>query len=126
MRGAATFLMDSRIARTYSLVIMLRLLTRFLGLLLLAGGFIALIVDGTRSIAGGQLLVTTLRRGLSESLPGLYQSMSTGIAQKSAFLWDPVTTSLLLLPVSVTLGSLGALCIIFSHRQEEAGRYWRR
>lgn len=117
--------MDRRAPRTYSLR-MLRLITRFLGLLLLAGGFIALIVDGTRSIAGGQLLVTTLRRGLSETLPGFYQSLSTGIAEKSAFLWDPVTTSLLLLPVSVALGGLGALCIIYSHRQEDAGRYWRR
>lgn len=105
---------------------MLRLFTRFLGLLLLAGGFIALIVDGTRSIAGGQLLVTTLRRGLSESLPGVYQSLSAGIAGKSAFLWDPVTTSLLLVPVSVALGGLGALCIIYSHRQDDAARSWRR
>jgi hypothetical protein len=99
---------------------------RFIGLLLLAGGFIALIVDGTRSIAGGQLLVTTLRRGLSETVPGVYQSLSTSIAEKSAFLWDPVATSLLIIPVSVALGGLGALCIVFSHRHDDTGRYWRR
>ena len=39
---------------------MLRLLTRFLAQLLLAGGFIALVVDGTRSIAGGRLAVTSV------------------------------------------------------------------
>lgn len=105
---------------------MLRLSTRFLGLLLLAGGFIALIVDGTRSIAGGQLLVTTLRKGLSEGMPALYRALETEISAKSAFLWDTVMSAALLAPVSVALGGLGALLIVFSHKQEAAHRYWRR
>lgn len=105
---------------------MLRLLTRFLGLLLLAGGFIALIVDGTRSIAGGQLLVTTLRKGISDALPALYQSLQAETAAKSAFLSDTVMSPLLLLPVSLALGGLGALLIVFSHKREETARYWRR
>jgi hypothetical protein len=105
---------------------MLRLLTRFLGLLLLAGGFIALIVDGTRSIAGGELLVTTLRRGLSEAMPALYRALERDIAAKSAFLWDTVISTAMLAPISVALGGLGALLIVFSHKQENAGRSWRR
>lgn len=105
---------------------MLRLLTRFLGLLLLAVGFMALIVDGTRSIAGGGLIVTTLRRGASETFPGFYQSLQASVEAKSAFLWDPVLTTLALLPVSVALGGLGALLIVFSHKQEATNRYWRR
>lgn len=104
---------------------MLRLLTRFIGLLLLAGGFIALIVDGTRSIAGGQLLVTTLRRGLAETLPALYRTLQGDIEAKSAFLWDMAMSTLMALPVSLTLGGLGALLIVFSHKRE-ADRYWRR
>ncbi|MGJ0508278.1 MAG: hypothetical protein ACR652_14400 [Methylocystis sp.] len=103
---------------------MLRLLTRFLGLLLLAGGFIALIVDGTRSIAGGQLLVTTLRRGLSETTPALYKALEADAGAKSAYLLDAVSM-LMALPISLTLGTLGALLIVFSHKQE-ADRYWRR
>jgi hypothetical protein len=105
---------------------MLRLLTRFLGFLLLAVGFMALIVDGTRSIAGGGLMVTTLRRGASESLPGLYHGLEASVTAKSAFLWDPVLTMLMTLPVSLALGGLGALLIIFSHKQEATNRYWRR
>jgi hypothetical protein len=105
---------------------MLRLLTRFLGQLLLAGGFIALIVDGTRSIAGGYLLVTSLGKGLSETFPALYQSLQKGIEANSAFLWDPVLATLLLLPVSMALGGLGALLIVFSHKQAATNRYWRR
>jgi hypothetical protein len=105
---------------------MLRLLTRFLGLLLLAGGFIALIVDGTRSIAGGSLLVTSLRKGVSEGFPALYQTLQAGVEAKSALLWDPVLTTLMALPVSVALGGLGALLIVFSHKQEATNYYWRR
>ncbi len=105
---------------------MLRLLTRLIGLLFLAGGFIALIIDGTRSIAGGSLFVTTLRRGLAEVFPALYNGVQASIAAKSAFLWDPVMTTLMLAPVSVALGGLGALLIVFSHRQESQDRYWRR
>lgn len=105
---------------------MLRLVTRFLGLLLLAGGFIALIVDGTRSIAGGTLLVTSLRSGLSDSFPAFYRSLESSVQAKSASLWDPVATTLLLLPVSVALGGLGAFLIVFSHRREASNRYWRR
>jgi hypothetical protein len=104
---------------------MLRLLTRFLGLLLLAGGFIALIVDGTRSIAGGQLMVTTLRKGAADAFPALYGAVQAGVAAKSAFLWDPVLSTLLLLPASIAFGGLGALFIVLSHKQE-APRYWRR
>ncbi len=105
---------------------MLRLLTRFLGLLLLAIGFMALIVDGTRSIAGGGLAVTTLRKGAAETFPAFYRAMQTNLEAKSAFLWDPGLTTLMLLPVSVALGGLGALMIILSHKREATNRYWRR
>jgi hypothetical protein len=104
---------------------MLRLLTRFLGLLLLAGGFIALIVDGTRSIAAGRLMVATLGKGASDSLPALYGALQSGVEAKSAFLWNPVMTTLLMLPASVAFGGLGALLIVLSHKQEPT-RYWRR
>jgi hypothetical protein len=105
---------------------MLRLLTRFLGLLFLAGGFIALIVDGTRSIAGGQLLVTTLRKGVAETAPSLYRTLQPAAEANSAGLLDSLLSVLLLLPVSVAFGGLGALLIVFSHKQEAASRYWRR
>ncbi|MGE5370161.1 MAG: hypothetical protein ACM3PD_11280 [Chloroflexota bacterium] len=116
-------IVDRRRAPPYGLQSMLRLLTRFLGLLLLAGGFIALIVDGTRSIAGGELLVTTLRRGLSEATPALYNSLVSEMAAKSAL--DMAMAPLMTLPISLSLGALGALLIVFSHKRE-ADRYWRR
>jgi hypothetical protein len=99
---------------------MFRLSIRFLGLLLLAGGFVSLIVDGTRSLAGGRLFVTTLRKGATDHFPAALQSIQTSVEQNvPAFLWDPIISTLLLLPVSVGFGALGALLIVLSHKQRE-------
>ena len=40
---------------------MIRFLLRFIGLICLAGGFILLIYDGTKSIAGNKLFLTDVR-----------------------------------------------------------------
>ena len=106
--------------------VMLKILARLAGLLLLAGGFIALVVDGTRSIAGGRLAVASLHRGLSELDPALFESLRTGLAQKSEWLWDPLATNLLALPVSLVFLGLGGLLILLSARRETQRRYWRR
>jgi len=105
---------------------MLRLLTRLIGLLLLAGGFIALIVDGTRSIAAGSLMVTSISRGTASVFPGLYQSMQASVEHVSAYLWDPVLTTLMTAPVSVAFGGVGALLILLSHRRQTPLYYARR
>ncbi len=105
---------------------MLRILARFIGLLLLAGGFIAMIVDGTRSIAGGELAITTLRRGAIELFPTLYENFQNSVMQKSAFLWDPILTTLMIFPVSLTFGLLGAALIVFGAKRETQMRYWRQ
>jgi hypothetical protein len=106
---------------------MLRFLIRVLGLLLLAGGFVALIVDGTRSLAGGRLLVTTLRKGAAELFPLAYQALQSAVEQHlSAFLWDPVIATLLLTPISLAFGGVGALLIVLSHKQHEAIGYSSR
>ncbi len=105
---------------------MLRLLTRLIGLLLLAGGFIALIVDGTRSIAAGRVMVTSISRGTSAVFPSLYQSLQSSVENVSAFLWDPVLTTLMLAPVSVAFGGVGALLILLSHRRSAPLYYARR
>ncbi len=112
---------------SFSMVpVMLKILARLAGLLLLAGGFIALVVDGTRSIAGGRLAVASLHRGLSELDPALFESLRTGLAQKSEWLWDPLATNLLALPVSLVFLGLGGLLILLSARRETQRRYWRR
>jgi hypothetical protein len=98
---------------------MLRILIRFLGLLLLAGGFIALIVDGTRSLAGGRLLVTTLDNAATDLFPAALKGLQTAVEQGLApFVWDPLLATLMMAPVSVAFGWLGALFIVLSHKHQ--------
>ncbi len=105
---------------------MLRIFIRFIGLLLLAGGFVALIVDGTRSLAGGDLFVTTLSRGARDLFPAGLSALQRSVEHVSAFLWDPVIATLLHAPVSVAFGGLGALLILLSQRRRETVGYYTR
>jgi hypothetical protein len=93
---------------------MLRLLIRFAGLLLLAGGFAALIVDGTRSLAGGDLRVVPLGAAAVELFPA---QMRAWQAAADGQLWRPVLSALLLAPLSLTLTGLGALLIAASRKR---------
>jgi hypothetical protein len=98
---------------------MLRLLCRLLGVLLLAGGFVALVVDGTRSIAGGGLYLTTLSAALQGFAPLLYRGLQSAVlAHLPDFVWDPLLAKLMLAPVSLVLGGVGALCVALSHKPQ--------
>ncbi|MBM3641918.1 MAG: hypothetical protein FJX15_11390, partial [Alphaproteobacteria bacterium] len=85
-----------------------------------------LIVDGTRSIAAGRVMVTSVNRGTASVFPGLYQSMQASVEHVSGFLWDPVLTTLMTAPVSVAFGAVGALLILLSHRRQAPLYYARR
>ncbi|ATQ68726.1 MULTISPECIES: hypothetical protein [Methylosinus] len=93
---------------------MLRLLIRFAGLLLLAGGFAALIVDGTRSLAGGDLRIVPLGVATIELFP-LQTKAWQAAAERS--LWGPLFELLLRAPLSLTLTGLGALLIAASRKR---------
>jgi hypothetical protein len=96
---------------------MLRLLIRFMGLALLAGGFVALVIDGTRSLAGGGLYVTTLGSALQEIRPVAIQALRAAVLSRlPTFVWDPLLVIALMTPVGVALCGLGAAFIVFSHK----------
>jgi len=97
---------------------MLRILTRLLGLLLVVLAFAALVVDGTRSVAGGGLYFTSLGRALAALAPGGPAAIDAFGARSSGFLWDPAVSALLLAPASLALGALGAAAIVLSHRDD--------
>jgi hypothetical protein len=93
---------------------MLRLLIRFAGLILLAGGFAALIVDGTRSLAGGDLRVIPLGIAAVDLFPA---QMTAWQAAAERQLWGPAGALLLRAPLSLTLTGLGALLIATSRKR---------
>ena len=103
-------------------IAMLRLLIRFLGLILLAGGFAALIVDGARSLAGDGLHVTALSEGAADLFPAQMKAFRIALEKGPQF-WSPVVFTLLLAPLSLTLTALGGLLIALSRKRRRAIDY---
>lgn len=96
---------------------MLRFIFRILGLFLLAGAFAALVIDGTRSIAGGGLLLTPLGKTISWFAPDALKNPQALLEGRIPFLWDPVMVRLLLLPTWLVVGSLGTLIMALTRKR---------
>lgn len=86
---------------------MLRFLFRTLGLILLACAFAAAIVDGTRSIASGSLVFTTLGQAMELYLPSQLASLQAAAERVHPWLRDPGVTLFLMLPLWLIAGALG-------------------
>ena len=87
---------------------MFRFLARLLGFLLMAGGFVALVYDGARSIANNGLRVTTLSEllfTLFKDRAGVLQASIEGVAP---WLWNALVLPLTLAPASLIGLGLGA------------------
>ena len=99
---------------------MFRVLFRITGILALAGAFVALVVDGTRSIAAGQISMARLGDPLQQALGPKFANLQPLIERNiSPLLWDPVLVRLLLVPTWVALMLLGCL-LILATRQRRA------
>jgi hypothetical protein len=106
---------------------MFRLTLRFLGLLLLAAAFAALVVDGTRSVAGGALSLATFEQTMLWLLPNKFPLLKAA-AQHGlpSFLWDPVMVDVLKMPTWVVIGATGVLLMLVSQKQRPKIGYANR
>jgi len=85
-----------------------RLLIRWLGYLLVAAGFVALVLDGARAIANGHLRFTTLGDVLAALLHDGYRSLGSMIASNlHPVLWDPILLSVMPVPAALLALALG-------------------
>jgi hypothetical protein len=105
---------------------MIRFLFRFVGLICLAAAFILVIYDGTRSIAGNNLFLTSVRTlwdlinaGSLAKLQPLIQPYANG------YLWDPVMIGFLSAPSWVVLGIVGIVLILLGRRKKPLIGYAR-
>jgi len=105
---------------------MIRFLFRFLGLICLAAAFILVIYDGTKSIAGGRLALTSARTlwelinaGILAKLKPLIEPYAGGV------LWDPVMLFVLAAPSWSVLGWFGVLFILVGRRKKPLIGYER-
>lgn len=92
---------------------MIAFLARFVGLWLIAGALVALVVDGTKTIAASQLTVTPLGMAWFSISPSSLMATQAFIQQTveayiGHWLWDPLIQWILMLPTWLVLGLLGA------------------
>jgi len=105
---------------------MIRFVVRFLGLLLLALGFIFLIYDGIRSISDGGVLLTST----SDVWNAVHdRSLSTAQAfieqHAGADLWQLIATLILAQPAAAVAAVLGILLIVAGRKKKPLIGYVR-
>jgi hypothetical protein len=98
---------------------MVRFLLRVLGLLLLAAGFVGLVVDATRSIVNETVSFTPLSELVATVLPRTYPTLQASVTQVHPALWDPVLVNLFQVPASVIGVVLGALLLWLGQKPAE-------
>jgi hypothetical protein len=105
---------------------MIRFLFRFLGLICLAVAFILVIYDGTKSIAGNNVYLTSVR-ALWELInaASLAKLKPLLLPYAGGVLWDPGMVSFLAAPSWAVLGILGILFIVLGRRRKPLIGYER-
>jgi hypothetical protein len=105
---------------------MIRFLFRFIGVLCLAAAFILVIYDGTKSIAGNNLYLTSVRElwdlinaGSLAQLKPLIEPYANGL------LWNPVMLTLLAAPGWSIFGGLGIIFVLLGRKKKPLIGYAR-
>jgi hypothetical protein len=105
---------------------MIRFLFRFVGFLILAGGFIALVYDGTKSIAGSALVYTRLGQIWNNVHSSSLQLLQPAIERHvSPWLWDPVVLNILTAPAWLVFGIVGAVLMLIGRKKKPLIGYVR-
>jgi len=86
-------------------------LSRALGLVILAGGFVQLCYDGARSIANNALRVTTLNELLFTLFKDKASALQGTIEGVAPWLWQILVLPLTLAPASLICLGLGAVLL---------------
>lgn len=105
---------------------MIRFLLRFLGLILLAAAFILVIYDGTKSIAGNSLTLTTVQALWELLHPASFAKLRPLISPYAGgLLWDPVMVSILAAPAWSLIGVVGILLLFLGRKKKPLIGYAR-
>src|SRR5262249_18493379 len=105
---------------------MIRFLFRFLGFLILAGGFIAFVIDGTKSIAGSAVSITKL----STFWNNLHSTSLTKLQDfvlrtTGEWLWNPIITTILDQPAWLVFAIVGAILMLIGRKKKPLIGYAR-
>jgi hypothetical protein len=96
----------------------MRFLLRFIGLLLLAGAFVALIIDGTKSIAAGTPVRTTFEQTWDNINQDSKPAVKAFLDRRAGpWLWTSGVQVVLDLPTWLVLGVAGAVLVLLGRRK---------
>lgn len=105
---------------------MIRGFLRFLGLLLLAGAFIFLIYDGTKSIADHTMYVTPLGFVWASIHQNSLLLLQPAIERHVAvWLWNPVIQTVLEQPMWLVLAIFGGIMVLLGRKKKPLIGYAR-
>jgi hypothetical protein len=105
---------------------LIRFVLRFAGLWILAAGFVALVRDGTKSIAGNALFKTSLNDdwiNIHASSLDSVKALTEG--RLGVQVWDLISAYILGVPTWLVLGVLGSFLILAGRRKKPLIGYGR-
>ena len=106
---------------------MVRFVFRFIGWWLLAGAFVAFVVDGTRSISASRLVLTPFGIAWDSLHPTSFDAMRNWVeGQLPGWVYNPIILSVLLTPLWIILGVLGFLLFLMGRKREHTIGYSSR
>ena len=104
---------------------MIRSVFRFIGLWILAAGFVALVRDGTKSIAGNAVFITKLGEDWNNLHSTSLQPLQPAIERVAIWLWDPVMLTILTAPTWLVFGIMGSILILIGRKKKALIGYGR-
>jgi len=108
-----------------SSAVMIRFTLRFIGLWILAVAFIALVRDGTKTIAGNDLFFARLRDDWYNLSPNSLERLQQAAERVADWLWNPVIQAVLDKPTWLVLGILGSFLVLLGRKKKRLIGYAR-
>lgn len=99
---------------------MVRATLRFIGFWLLAAAVVAVVVDGTRSIADSTVSVTPLgQTWVQINTASLNAAQAFLQRYLNPAIWDQVVVTVLRMPTALVAGFLAALCLVLGRPKRD-------
>ena len=105
---------------------MIRFVFRFVGLWILAAGFVALVRDGTKSIAGNAVFITRLNEDWN-NIHGSSLDALKALTERygGPASWEFASSYVLAAPTWLVLGIIGSLLILIGRKKKPLIGYGR-
>jgi hypothetical protein len=118
---------NSRLGLFVTSIPMLRFVFRFTGLWLLAGAFVAFVIDGTRSISAAHIVITRTGDAWESLHPASFDAMRAWIElHLPLWVWNPIVLSVLLTPLWIVLGLFGLALVLMGRKRRHSIGYSSR